>query len=102
MSAVDTPPVSSRLVGLPSPGALDDGAPCLVMEFLEGQDLETLIGDKGTLPLQSAVDYVLQACDGLAEAHGIGIVHRDLKPANLFLTQRTDGRPIIKLLDFGI
>jgi len=83
-------------------GALDDGAPCLVMEFLEGQDLETLLSDQGPLAQETAVDYLLQACEALAEAHGLGVVHRDLKPANLFLAQRSDGKPIIKLLDFGI
>ncbi|WP_394822663.1 protein kinase domain-containing protein [Pendulispora albinea] len=83
-------------------GALDDGAPCLVMEFLEGHDLETLLADQGPLPQETAVDYMLEACEALAEAHGLSVVHRDLKPANLFLAQRSDGKPIIKLLDFGI
>jgi serine/threonine-protein kinase len=45
---------------------------------------------------------VLQACEALAEAHAIGIVHRDIKPGNLFLTERADGSPCVKVLDFGI
>jgi hypothetical protein len=56
----------------------------------------------GPLPLGESVDYVLQACVAMAEAHLCGIVHRDLKPSNLFLTRRPDGTPLIKVLDFGI
>jgi serine/threonine-protein kinase len=51
---------------------------------------------------EQAVDFVLQACEALAEAHTLGIVHRDLKPANLFCIQRTDGQFSVKVLDFGI
>jgi serine/threonine-protein kinase len=83
-------------------GTLDDGAPYLVMEYLEGNDLDSLLQARGALPVGQAVEYVLQACEGLAEAHAAGIVHRDLKPANLFLARRSDGSSRIKLLDFGI
>jgi len=83
-------------------GALEGGAPYLVMEYLEGQDLQRLVEETGPLPSDDAVDYVLQACEAIAEAHSIGIVHRDLKPANLFLTRRADGSPCVKVLDFGI
>lgn len=83
-------------------GALDTGAPYMVMELLQGRDLSQVLSDHGALPPAVAVQYVLQACEALAEAHAIGIVHRDLKPANLFLTARADGTPCIKVLDFGI
>jgi serine/threonine-protein kinase len=83
-------------------GRLDGGAPYMVMEFLEGHDLEARLAERGPLPLAEAVDYVLQACEALAEAHSIGIVHRDLKPANLFHVARPDGMPFVKVLDFGI
>jgi len=83
-------------------GALETGAPYMVMELLRGQDLSQLLRDRGALSVQLAALYVLQACEALAEAHAIGIVHRDLKPANLFLTSRADGSPCIKVLDFGI
>jgi serine/threonine-protein kinase len=74
----------------------------IVMERLEGTDLASLLGARGPLPVAEAVDYVLQACAGIAEAHARGIVHRDLKPSNLFLTRRADGSPLVKVLDFGI
>jgi tRNA A-37 threonylcarbamoyl transferase component Bud32 len=77
------------------------GLPYMVMEFLEGHDLEVELGQRGRLPHEEAVDYVLQACAAMIEAHRLGIVHRDLKPANLFLAIDGDAR-IIKLLDFGI
>src|SRR6185503_4107829 len=84
-------------------GTLDDGVtPAIVMEYLEGSDLQRVLRDDGPLPITNAVDYVLQACEAIAEAHALGIVHRDLKPANLFLTRRADRSPCIKVLDFGI
>ena len=82
-------------------GRLGDGAPYMVMEYLEGRDLAAQL-THGPLPIEDAVDYVIQAADAMAEAHAEGIVHRDLKPANLFLTWRSDGAPVIKVLDFGI
>lgn len=83
-------------------GRLDSGAPYIVMEMLEGQDLAALQKRRGAFPIEEAVLYVSQACHALAEAHAAGIVHRDLKPGNLFLTRRKDGSPCIKVLDFGI
>ena len=83
-------------------GRFDTGVPYIVMEYLEGFDLGTLLKRKGPLPVAHAVDYILQAAEGMAEAHGHGIVHRDLKPDNLFLAQRSDGSQIVKVLDFGI
>ncbi len=76
--------------------------PFMVMELLSGRDLDGLLAERGRLPVVEAVEYVLQACDAVAEAHALGIIHRDLKPGNLFLTVRRDGTPILKLLDFGI
>jgi serine/threonine-protein kinase len=81
---------------------LPNGAPFLVMEYLEGSDLRALVRERGALPANLAVDYVLQALQAVAEGHVHGIVHRDLKPSNLFLTRRADGTPLIKVLDFGI
>jgi eukaryotic-like serine/threonine-protein kinase len=83
-------------------GALDNGAPYIVMELLDGHDLASVLVGHGRLAVPVAVDYVMQACVGVAEAHAMGVVHRDLKPANLFLTRRPDGTALIKVLDFGI
>lgn len=83
-------------------GTLENGAPYMVMEFLEGGDLATWLQRQGPLPIEQAVDFVLQACVGVASAHGVGIVHRDLKPANLFCLRGNDGQFVIKVLDFGI
>lgn len=83
-------------------GRLPDGdQPFIVMELLKGKDLGVLI-DANRIPYEEAVDYVLQACHAVAEAHTLGIVHRDLKPDNLFLTRRPNGSPCIKVLDFGL
>jgi serine/threonine-protein kinase len=82
-------------------GHTDSGAPYMVMELLEGNDLGKVVA-KQPLPMTVAAEYLLQACVGIAEAHATGIVHRDLKPANLFVTRRPGGGPLIKVLDFGI
>ena len=81
---------------------LDNGAPFMVMEHLDGNDLAQVVRKKGPLPIVDAVTFMLQVCEVLAEAHALGIVHRDLKPGNLFLTTRADGTSAIKVLDFGI
>jgi len=83
-------------------GRFDSGEPYIVMEYLEGYDLGTMLKKRGPLRVGPAVDYILQACEGLAEAHAQGIDHRDLKPDNLYLSARADGGHIIKVLDFGI
>ena len=83
-------------------GFLPSGEPFIVMELLEGADLRAVIDARGALPVDEAVDYVLQACEALVEAHARGIVHRDLKLGNLFLTKRVDGSPLVKVLDFGV
>jgi serine/threonine-protein kinase len=94
--------VSQHVARVFDVGELESGAPYMVMEFLEGGDLSSIIQKRGPLPIGEAVDYVLQATEAIAEAHAAGIVHRDLKPANLFCARRPDGTPSIKVLDFGI
>jgi serine/threonine-protein kinase len=93
---------SDNIVHVTDIGTLESGAPFIVMEYLEGQDLGQVLLSRGPLPVDDALDFVLQACAGLAEAHAAGIVHRDLKPANLFLAERHDTESVVKIVDFGI
>ncbi len=83
-------------------GALEDGSPYMVMEYLDGRDLSAVLLERGPLPVPEAIDYLLQGMEAIAEAHSLGIVHRDIKPSNLFLTRSSDGRALVKVLDFGI
>ncbi len=83
-------------------GVFEHVVPYMVMDHLVGLDLRQTFRAQGTLPLGVALDYVVQICEGMAEAHAHGIVHRDLKPSNLFVTRRSDGSDLIKILDFGI
>jgi eukaryotic-like serine/threonine-protein kinase len=82
-------------------GELDTGLPYIVMEYLDGRDLNEVLRG-GPVAIASAATYVLEACEALAQAHVAGIVHRDVKPSNLFLTVRPDGTTCVKVLDFGI
>ncbi|WP_394823674.1 serine/threonine protein kinase [Pendulispora albinea] len=93
---------NEHVVRIMDVGHTETGAPYIVMEYLVGSDLGELIERRKNIPIQEAVDYVLQTCEAMADAHRIGIVHRDLKPGNVFLTRRSDGTPLIKVLDFGI
>ncbi|HWA73272.1 MAG TPA: serine/threonine-protein kinase [Polyangiaceae bacterium] len=83
-------------------GNLDSGLPYMVMELLDGQNLEEELTARGPLPVSEAVGYVLEAIEALAEAHAAQVVHRDLKPANLFISRRADRSRIVKVLDFGV
>jgi serine/threonine protein kinase len=83
-------------------GTLPTQQPYIALEFLDGTDLAELMKQRGKLPVPEAVDYMLQLCDALAEAHVLGIVHRDVKPANCVQVEGADGLPKIKVLDFGI
>jgi len=80
---------------------LGNGLPYMVLEYLEGKDLEAELQSAGRFSIDEAVDVVLQVADAMAEAHEQGIVHRDLKPANLFVCRAGDRR-VMKILDFGI
>ena len=83
-------------------GRMPTGPVYIVMELLEGRDLRSELAARGPLPEKEVVSYALDVCSALDEAHAAGIVHRDLKPHNLFLTKGLHGRPIVKVLDFGL
>ena len=93
---------SRHVVRVTDADRLPSGAPYLVMEWLEGSDLASIVDQEGPLDPARAVRHVREACEALGEAHAIGIVHRDLKPSNLFAARRGDGPPCTKVLDFGI
>jgi serine/threonine-protein kinase len=83
--------------------ALEDGTWFLEMELLEGADLYRVVRkQRGPLPVAEAAGHLLEACQGVANAHARGIIHRDLKPQNLFLAQRQGQKPTVKVLDFGV
>ncbi len=82
-------------------GKNEDGLPYMVMEFLEGEDLEARLERDGKLPPALVFQITLQAAKALAKAHDLGIVHRDVKPSNIFLTD-LEGEVFVKILDFGI
>jgi serine/threonine-protein kinase len=83
-------------------GVWREKVPFMVMEYLVGGDLRALTRWTGPLPLDIVLDFAIQICSGIAVAHALGAVHRDLKSSNVFVTQRPDGSPLLKILDFGI
>jgi serine/threonine-protein kinase len=93
---------SEHVVRVFDVGTMESEAPYLVLEFLEGHNLDDVVRMWGPLPVPTTIDWMLQAAEAIAEAHSYGIIHRDLKPANLFLTRRADGSACIKVLDFGL
>jgi tRNA A-37 threonylcarbamoyl transferase component Bud32 len=93
---------NQHIIEVTDMGLLHDGSYFMVLEFLEGCDVEALILEGGPLPVGRAVHLLTQVCDALSAAHAKGIVHRDLKPANLYVTPRGDDPYFVKVLDFGI
>ena len=93
---------SQHTVELYDFGVTDDGTLYLVMEFLNGMDLETLVRENGQLPAGRVIHILRQVCDSLEEAHSLGLVHRDIKPANIHLGQVGLRHDFVKVLDFGL
>jgi serine/threonine protein kinase len=93
---------SQHTVELYDFGVTDDGTLYLVMEFLNGMNLETLVRESGQLPAGRVIHILRQVCDSLGEAHALGLVHRDIKPANIHLGQVGLRHDFVKVLDFGL
>jgi predicted Ser/Thr protein kinase len=93
---------SDHVVRVIDVGQLDSGRPYLVMEHLDGMDLEGLLVREGPFDVERAIGYTLEVCSALEEAHSSGIVHRDIKPENLFLATAGSGRQKVKVVDFGL
>ncbi|MEZ4543510.1 MAG: protein kinase [Cyanobacteriota/Melainabacteria group bacterium] len=74
----------------------------LIMDFVRGESLQDLINRNGPLPLQEALGYAGQICDALSHAHSHGVVHRDIKPSNIMLEASERGKPMVKIVDFGL
>lgn len=83
-------------------GELDDGELYIVMEYLEGKNLNQVVRREGPLDVPRAIPILMQVCGALEEAHQLGIVHRDLKPENIFLTNSGGLSDFAKVLDFGL
>ncbi|MEO8706767.1 MAG: protein kinase [Kofleriaceae bacterium] len=93
---------SEHIARVSDVGTLADGVPFMVMEYLDGNDLNQILRHHGPQLPPIVCDLMLQACEGMAEAHANAIVHRDIKPSNFFITRRADGSMLLKILDFGI
>ncbi len=93
---------SDHMLRLFHVGTLDTGEPYSVLEWLVGSDLGVWLRRKGALPIKQAVDFVIQACDALAEAHSRGIVHRNIKPGYLFAAERPDVEASVKVLGWDL
>jgi serine/threonine-protein kinase len=93
---------SEHVAAVMDVGLLDSGMAYMVMELLQGNDLEAVLLEGGLFSVEEVAGRMLEALEGVAHAHALGIVHRDLKPSNLFLANRSDGPASIKVLDFGI
>jgi serine/threonine protein kinase len=93
---------SPHTISLYDFGVAQDGTFFLVMELLDGLDLETLVERFGPVPPERAVYLLRQVCDSLAEAHARGLVHRDIKPSNIFTCRMGLEVDFVKVLDFGL
>lgn len=97
-----TTPHAGKLLDVGNLDITRGDLPFLVLEYLEGMDLERLLERDGKVPCRQAFLWAADACDAVAEAHELGVIHRDLKPSNLFLARTEEGGSMVKVLDFGV
>jgi serine/threonine-protein kinase len=83
-------------------GELEDGSLYIVMEYLEGKNLNQTVRAEGPMPVERGLPILIQASNALEEAHRAGIIHRDLKPENIFISQQGGMKDYAKVLDFGL
>lgn len=83
-------------------GVSESGRPYLVMDYVEGQTLETMLNEREYLSIEETVSILLEVCRGMAHAHGSGVIHRDLKPSNILLLHAPEPGARVKIVDFGI
>ena len=95
-------PHVGRLIDVGNLDERDGDLPFLVLEYLEGMDLDDVLANTGRVPFRKAFAWCADACEGVAEAHELGVVHRDLKPSNVFLARTGETGGQVKVLDFGI
>ena len=91
----------TNIVTIYDHGDFDEDQVFLAMEYVDGQRLTDLLRD-GPIPVERALDLLMQVCEALRYAHRRGVVHRDLKPSNLLITTNDDGADLVKVVDFGL
>lgn len=92
----------TNLVPVFSYGTSRIGSPYLVMDYVDGESLESRLKNDSYLEVSTAIDIFIQICDALSHAHQHSIIHRDIKPGNIIITRQADGKSVAKLVDFGI
>jgi serine/threonine-protein kinase len=93
---------NKHVVRVHNAGTLESGLRYVVMELLNGYSLRVLLQRSKYVPAFRAVDYAMQVCSALGDAHRLNIIHRDIRPENIFLAKYRATEPTIKLLDFGM
>jgi serine/threonine protein kinase len=101
-AAISSRMQSPHIVKVLAIAVTEDNRPCIVYEHLVGETLAQRIDRDGALTLAMTRDIIAQLARALSRVHALGMVHRDVKPENVFLCETPNGRPLVKLIDFGI